>query len=66
MRGLFVFSQLVMLGLISEYLGRLFPTVNQRPQAIVRRETRGVTARMASGGRHVPAPLSIRAEDRPE
>jgi glycosyltransferase involved in cell wall biosynthesis len=29
-------SQLVMLGLIGEYIGRMFLTVNQRPQAVVR------------------------------
>ncbi len=29
-------AQLVMLGLIGEYLGRMFLTVNQRPQAVVR------------------------------
>ena len=27
---------LVMLGLIGEYLGRMFLTVNQRPQSVVR------------------------------
>jgi undecaprenyl-phosphate 4-deoxy-4-formamido-L-arabinose transferase len=32
--------QLVMLGLIGEYLGRMFLTVNQRPQAVVRSVTR--------------------------
>jgi glycosyltransferase involved in cell wall biosynthesis len=38
MSALLIFSglQLVMLGLIGEYLGRMFLTVNQRPQAIVR------------------------------
>jgi glycosyltransferase involved in cell wall biosynthesis len=38
MSALLVFSgtQLVMLGLIGEYLGRMFLTVNQRPQAVVR------------------------------
>jgi undecaprenyl-phosphate 4-deoxy-4-formamido-L-arabinose transferase len=38
MATVLVFSgtQLVMLGLIGEYIGRLFLTVNQRPQAIVR------------------------------
>jgi glycosyltransferase involved in cell wall biosynthesis len=38
MAGLLVFSgsQLLMLGVIGEYLGRMFLTVNQRPQAVVR------------------------------
>jgi glycosyltransferase involved in cell wall biosynthesis len=38
MAALLIFSgtQLVMLGLIGEYLGRMFVTVNQRPQAVVR------------------------------
>jgi undecaprenyl-phosphate 4-deoxy-4-formamido-L-arabinose transferase len=38
MAALFVFSgtQLVLLGIIGEYLGRMFLTVNQRPQAVIR------------------------------
>jgi undecaprenyl-phosphate 4-deoxy-4-formamido-L-arabinose transferase len=38
MSAFLVFSgiQLIMLGLIGEYLGRMFLTVNQRPQAVVR------------------------------
>jgi len=38
MSAFLIFSgtQLVMLGLIGEYLGRMFLTVNQRPQAVVR------------------------------
>lgn len=38
MGALLVFSgtQLVMLGLIGEYLGRMFLTVNRRPQSVVR------------------------------
>jgi undecaprenyl-phosphate 4-deoxy-4-formamido-L-arabinose transferase len=38
MAAVLVFSgtQLVMLGLIGEYLGRMFLTVNQRPQSVVR------------------------------
>jgi glycosyltransferase involved in cell wall biosynthesis len=38
MSALLIFSgvQLVMLGLIGEYIGRMFLTVNQRPQAVVR------------------------------
>jgi undecaprenyl-phosphate 4-deoxy-4-formamido-L-arabinose transferase len=42
MAALLIFSgaQLVMLGLIGEYVGRMFLTVNQRPQAVVREVTR--------------------------
>ena len=42
MAALLVFSgtQLVLLGLIGEYIGRTFLTVNQRPQAILRLVTR--------------------------
>lgn len=38
MSAFLIFSgiQLVMLGLIGEYLGRMFLTINQRPQAVVR------------------------------
>lgn len=38
MAALLIFSgvQLVLLGVIGEYLGRMFLTVNQRPQAVVR------------------------------
>ena len=38
MGGLLVFSgtQLVVLGLIGEYVGRMFLTVNGRPQSVVR------------------------------
>ena len=38
MASVLIFSgtQLVMLGLIGEYLGRMFLSVNQRPQAVVR------------------------------
>lgn len=42
MAGLLIFSgtQLVMLGLMGEYLGRMFIAVNQRPQSVVREEIR--------------------------
>ena len=45
MSAFLVFSgtQLVMLGLIGEYLGRMFLTVNQRPQAVVREVLHGPT-----------------------
>jgi undecaprenyl-phosphate 4-deoxy-4-formamido-L-arabinose transferase len=38
MAALLVFggAQLVLLGVIGEYIGRMFLTVNQRPQAVVR------------------------------
>ena len=38
MVALLVFSgtQLVMLGLIGEYIGRMFIAINQRPQSVVR------------------------------
>jgi hypothetical protein len=44
MSAMLVFSglQLVMLGLIGEYLGRMFLTVNQRPQSVVREVIRSV------------------------
>lgn len=43
MSALLIFSgaQLVMLGLIGEYIGRMFLSVNQRPQAVVREVVRG-------------------------
>ena len=43
MAGLLIFSgtQLVMLGLIGEYIGRMFLAVNQRPQSVVREVRRG-------------------------
>jgi glycosyltransferase involved in cell wall biosynthesis len=42
MASLLVFSgtQLVLLGIIGEYLGRMFLTVNQRPQAVIRSVSR--------------------------
>ena len=45
MGALLVFSgtQLVMLGLIGEYVGRMFLTVNRRPQSVVRSVERGGT-----------------------
>ncbi len=45
MAALLVFSgvQMVMLGVMGEYLGRMFITVNQRPQALVREVVRGGT-----------------------
>lgn len=43
MSGLLIFSgtQLLLLGLIGEYVGRMFLAVNQRPQAVVREIVRG-------------------------
>ena len=53
MAALLVFSgvQLLMLGLIGEYLGRMFLAVNQRPQSVVRT----VVRRGAAAGRREPA-----------
>lgn len=46
MAALVIFSgaQLVMLGLIGEYIGRMFQTVNGRPQSVVRDVVRGGAA----------------------
>ncbi len=43
MSALLIFSgvQLVMLGLIGEYIGRMFLTLNQRPQSVVREIVKG-------------------------
>ncbi len=43
MAALLVFAgaQLVLLGVIGEYIGRMFLTVNQRPQSVVREVVRG-------------------------
>ena len=50
MAALLIFSgtQLVMLGLIGEYVGRMFLTVNQRPQAVVREVARSSGAESGS------------------
>jgi undecaprenyl-phosphate 4-deoxy-4-formamido-L-arabinose transferase len=50
MAALLVFSgtQLVLLGLIGEYIGRAFLTINQRPQAVVREVVTSDTARSAA------------------
>ena len=47
MAALLVFSgvQLMLLGVIGEYLGRMFLTINQRPQAVVREVMRSGRAR---------------------
>lgn len=39
-----------MLGLIGEYLGRMFLTVNQRPQAVVREVVRSDHAAAGDAG----------------
>jgi len=48
MAALLVFSgtQLVLLGLIGEYIGRMFLTINQRPQAVVREVIQNAPASM--------------------
>jgi glycosyltransferase involved in cell wall biosynthesis len=49
MSALLLFSgvQLALLGLIGEYLGRMFITVNQRPQSVIREIAQGGPARSA-------------------
>jgi undecaprenyl-phosphate 4-deoxy-4-formamido-L-arabinose transferase len=56
MSAMLVFSglQLVMLGLIGEYLGRMFLTVNQRPQSVVREVFSSENAGAAAATNHVP------------
>lgn len=48
MAALLLFSgvQLALLGVIGEYLGRMFLTVNQRPQAVIREVAHGGPARI--------------------
>jgi glycosyltransferase involved in cell wall biosynthesis len=47
MSGTLVFSgvQLVMLGLVGEYIGRMFLAVNQKPQSVVRKVERSLHSR---------------------
>jgi undecaprenyl-phosphate 4-deoxy-4-formamido-L-arabinose transferase len=54
MAALLVFSgtQLVLLGLIGEYIGRTFLTVNQRPQSVVREVVTAVPAADRDGRLH--------------
>ena len=58
MAALLVFSgtQLVLLGVIGEYLGRVFLIVNQRPQSVVREVLRGEPAAARDGIGAVTAP----------
>lgn len=48
MAAVLIFSgtQLVLLGLVGEYLGRMFLTINQRPQSVVREVIRNSELRM--------------------
>ena len=48
MSALLLFSgvQLALLGVIGEYLGRMFITINQRPQSVVRKAARGGPAQL--------------------
>ena len=52
MAALLIFSgsQLVMLGLIGEYVGRMFLTINQRPQAVVREVVRSASRNLQTVG----------------
>ena len=53
MAALLVFSgtQLVMLGLIGEYIGRMFLAVNQRPQSVVREVIEGPRVQGSNGSK---------------
>jgi undecaprenyl-phosphate 4-deoxy-4-formamido-L-arabinose transferase len=46
MAGLLLLSgvQLVILGIVGEYLGRLYLTANRKPQSVIRTVTRGEPA----------------------
>jgi undecaprenyl-phosphate 4-deoxy-4-formamido-L-arabinose transferase len=50
MAALLLFSgvQLALLGVIGEYLGRMFITMNQRPQSVIREIAQGGPARPAA------------------
>jgi undecaprenyl-phosphate 4-deoxy-4-formamido-L-arabinose transferase len=52
--------QLMMLGLLGEYLGRLFVTINKRPQFVVRDVERN--ARAAGEGRSERAIEEVRTD----
>jgi len=53
---LFSGVQLVMLGLLGEYLGRLFLTENQTPQFVVREVVESSVPLPSSSAREVHAP----------
>ncbi len=63
MSALLLFSgvQLALLGVIGEYLGRMFITINQRPQAVVREVVRGGPGRLRSVQDSVPGTLPMRS-----
>jgi len=56
MASLLVFSgiQLIMLGLMGEYLGRIYLTLNEKPQFIVRRTKRSASQSKAAGYTQFP------------
>ena len=60
MAAVLIFSgtQLVLLGLMGEYLGRMFLTVNQRPQSVVREvlSSQNVSGTLAAGARSSTPP----------
>ena len=50
--------QLMILGIVGEYLGRLYLTANHKPQSVVRSVTRSGSA----GAEHVPSPVRLRRQ----
>jgi undecaprenyl-phosphate 4-deoxy-4-formamido-L-arabinose transferase len=66
MSALLLFSgvQLALLGVIGEYLGRTFITINQRPQSVVRDVARSVPALSSLQESRTPAIGGIRSRSR--
>jgi undecaprenyl-phosphate 4-deoxy-4-formamido-L-arabinose transferase len=52
--------QLMMLGLIGEYLGRLYLTANRKPQSVVKDVTRSTADEARRQSEDRPAPLTLR------
>jgi undecaprenyl-phosphate 4-deoxy-4-formamido-L-arabinose transferase len=62
MAGLLLLSgvQLVILGIVGEYLGRLYLTANRKPQSVVRTVSRSAPAQESAATRGDEAPVRLR------